>query len=349
MIIKSLTSSEDPESPSLKDDAEAIKLFIQGLASRLQLRDKRKYWPNWLYRSDHVENVVRILGRGELLSRAVAESKNLIEKDSGSSQHIAELSSEQRRFVRLYFRPCTPTQYTNEGFLPVDKIKYDAHMPVPVYLLFSSSLLMTAGVEFTLGRLRANSIVGSSAEFLADMNFKEIYHDGSVGRLGDEGRRQKLNARHSEVLVKDKLSLNYLKHIVCRTRPERETLLNLLSLDTRNRWEKRVVYDDGRRGLFNRRGTFINHVDLLSNSARFVFSIPSEPEFRGPFHLKIKLLKRFQKTLHENEHFTVSDRPLEFDIPEDKVGVGYKVEIRMNEDIAYLGEFNKNDSLLSPF
>ena len=75
-------------------------------------------------------------------------------------------------------------------------------MPVPVYLLFSSELLMESGVKYSRGHLTPNAEVGNSAEFLSGMNFDHIYHDGAVGRLGEsETRSRILNARNSEVLV----------------------------------------------------------------------------------------------------------------------------------------------------
>lgn len=106
----------------LKRDADSILAFMQGLASDLGLDDNRKRWPIWLFRSDHVENTAAILNGGELLSRALAEQQGLIVKDSASQQHIDELTQSQRRYVRLYFRPRTPTQFRNEGIRPESEI-----------------------------------------------------------------------------------------------------------------------------------------------------------------------------------------------------------------------------------
>ena len=139
-----------PELP-LKHDADSIQAFMQGLASTLGLDDKHRWWPNWLYRSDHVENAAEILNTGELLSRSAAELSDRIVKDSASQQHVDELTESQRSYVRLYFRPRTPTQYRNEGIRPDGKIWNGAHMPVPVYLLFGSQLLQETGVRFCEG------------------------------------------------------------------------------------------------------------------------------------------------------------------------------------------------------
>ncbi|MDE0534043.1 MAG: DarT ssDNA thymidine ADP-ribosyltransferase family protein [Albidovulum sp.] len=146
-----------------KRDADNIWAFMQELPSELRLDKNRRWWPFWLFRSDHVENAAAILNSGELLSRAGAAIRGLIVKDSASQQHINQLDQCLIRFVRLYFRPRTPTRYSNKGVRPVDRIKFCAHMPVPVYLLFISRLLLETGVLFSRGRLTSNASVGEPA------------------------------------------------------------------------------------------------------------------------------------------------------------------------------------------
>lgn len=157
------------------------------------------------------------------------EADDSLELDSASQQHIAELTPDQRRYVRLYFRPRAPTQYHNEGVRPEGKYGYDAKMPVPVFFLFSNELLCKQGVRFSRGRLNPGEPTGQSAEFLESIPFKDVYHDSGVGPLGAHRRSVILHARHAEVLVKDELSLDNLRMVVCRSEPERETLLNLLT------------------------------------------------------------------------------------------------------------------------
>jgi hypothetical protein len=89
---------------------------MAALEAGLKARDQsRGWWPKWVYRSDHVENAAQILNSGRLLSRAAALQQNSIKKDAASQSHVSTLAPRQRRYVRLYFRPMTPTQYTNEG------------------------------------------------------------------------------------------------------------------------------------------------------------------------------------------------------------------------------------------
>lgn len=314
---------------------------MRGLASSLGLDGSRKWWPDWLFRSDHVENAAAILNSGKLLSRAVAESERLIVKDAGSPEHIGQLTAEHRTYVRLYFRPRTPTQYANEGIRPKHRIQYNAHMPVPVYLLFSTSLLMETGVTFSRGRLAPGTPIGETAEFLKATNFGDVYHDSAVGRLGESDRRSTiLNARHSEVLVKDELPLTHLKHVVCRSAPERETLLNLLTPEVKAEWISRTHVDEGRRRMFQRLGTFVQGADLERTRSRFVFYPNVELDMRGPFGLHIEWLSHDRKRTHTNPDFVVSTRPEVFNL--GRGAARYRVRVNLNGDLSYLGVFDEN-------
>ncbi len=318
---------------------------MRGLAPSLRLDGSRKWWPDWLFRSDHVENAAAVLNSGMLLSRAAAEHDRLIAKDAGSPQHIGQLTAEHRRYVRLYFRPRTPTQYVNEGIRPKHKIQLAAHMPVPVYLLFSASLLMEAGVSFSRGRLTPSAPIGDTAEFLRGTNFADVYHNSAVGRLGESDRRSTiLNARHTEVLVKDELPLTHLKHIVCRSGPERDTLLNLLAQQVRSQWMPRTHVDEGHRRLFQKLGTFVQSADLSRTASRFVFYPNIEQGMRGPFQLHIEWVSDDRKRIHKNPIFVVSTRPEIFNLGQG--ASRYRVRVSLDGDLAYLGKFDEDADML---
>ena len=322
---------------------------MQRLASELNLDKNRERWPNWLYRSDHVENTAAILNSGELLSRAAAKSDNLIIKDCASQEHLGELSEDQLHYVRLYFRPRTPTQYSNEGIRPKDAIKYGAHMPVPVYLLFSSSLLEQFGVKFCCGRLVGKTKLWETSDDLAKMNFRQVYHSSSVGPQGTKDRDQILFARHSEAIVKDRLSLDLLKHIVCRSTPERDTLLSLLKPETRAKWAKKMRVDDGSRRMFHRNlGTFVKEAHHTNHGSQFTFQV-SEVKYRGPFKLKVTWQGRTQRVSHICEDFNVSKTPLKLPVPNNLVLPNYKVSLRLNGDLAYSGFYSSEDPFQIPF
>ena len=327
----------------LKVDADEIETFMRQLADRGSLAPNRQWWPNWLYRSDHVENAAEILNSGELISRAAAEAQGLIKVDSGSPGHIGQLTEEQRTYVRLYFRPRAPTQYANEGIRPRAKIEYGAHMPVPVYMLFSSSLLKEEGVMFSKGRLDPTAQVGETADFLKSMSFDDIYHDQAVPRMGESERRASiLNARHSEVLVRDRLSLSCLRHVVCRSAPERETLVNLLKPKSLGRWKERIHVDEGHRRLFHKRGTFVQRADLSISESRFTFysNIPSD--MLEPFELSINWLVNGEVQGAIKKDFVVSGTPVAYSLTQR--WSDYRVKVFLNGDLAYIGDFDEEIS-----
>lgn len=329
---------------ALKADFEDIREHMRKLGLRFREDNKRRYWHHWLYRSDHVESAAKILNSGRVLSRARAKAENGIQLDAGSPSHIAELLPQQRHLVRLYFRPRTPTQYANEGIRPRNMIDHEAHMPVPVYLLFSSSLLEEEGVAFSDGRLTRSARVGDSAEFLKSLNFDHIYHDSSVGRPGSSTVRSEiLNARNSEVLVRDQLGLEHLRHIVCRSGPERETLSTLLEAATYERWKSKLQVDGGLRRLFYKRATFVQRAELSANFSGFVFFSDIDQRMRGPFELRIEW-RDGGKTLSTKEEKDFTVRGHRIDFPLNRNLSEYQVIVRLNGDLAYWGKFREDNA-----
>ena len=323
-----------------KADADEILDYMRQLPLSLGLDVNRRFWPHCLFRSDHVENAAKILDSGRLLSRAAAENQDLIRVDSASPQYVRDLPAPHRNLVRLYFRPRTPTQYRNEGIRPLDRIELGAHMPVPVYLLFSTRLLAEEGVSFTKGRLTGAAAIGDSAEFLKSINFGDVYHDGSVGRLGASERRPTiLNARHTEAVIENELPLDTLRYIVCRSAAERETLLNLLSPQSRRLWLNKVRVDEGHRRMFQKRGTFVQRVDLSNARSQFWFYSNIEANMRGPFDLTLECVIDGRTARTRREDFTVSNSPVVYRL--NSPAPRYGVRVMLDGNLAYLGHFDE--------
>ncbi|MCY3878996.1 MAG: DarT ssDNA thymidine ADP-ribosyltransferase family protein [Rhodobacteraceae bacterium] len=327
---------------SLKPDAVAIGAFMEGLAKKLKLDPNHSWWPKLLFRSDHVENTAKILNSGALLSRAAA--KGLIIKDSASPDYLEKLGPWQRNFVRLYFRPRTPTQFRNEGIRPSNKIWKEAHMPVPVYLLFSSKLLQEQGVQFSLGRLEEKSQLGESCSFLSKMDFKAIYHDDSVGNLGDQGRSSILFARLSEVLVKGSLPFDHLKLIVCRSDPERDTLIALLDPVVRKRWISKIIVDKEHRRLFFKQATFTNSTYVTEQEVRISFYNNIDQAMRGPFSLRIDWVSQNVRRSNDCDNFMVESNPVVFRVPTHVKSEKYCIRITLNGDTAYIGKYDERST-----
>lgn len=143
--------------------------------------------------------------------------------------------------------------------------------------------------------------------------------------------------------MKDVLALDRVRHIVCRSAPERETLVNLLDSETRKLWSKRIHVDEGRRRLFQKRGTFVQVANLSSQASQFMFYPNIERGMRGPFELCIEWKWRHLRRTHREQNFWVTTEPLRFRFSNSMTE--YAVRITLNGDTAYRGEFK--DSVAS--
>ncbi len=326
---------------SLTPDEAAA--FVDRLPTIASLDKARRWWPMFVYRSDHVENIARILNAGCLLSRAAAELAGTIAVDSADLSLVADLDEADRRWVRLYFRPRAPTQFANEGVRPRPMVQGGAHMPVPVYLLFQApKILSQRGVVFTKGRMTKYAERGSGLAFLESMNWRWVYHDSGVGRPGSHNRAEILNARHSEVLVPDKLDLKHLRWVVCRSAAERDTLLNLLDGPAEHRWMSKVRLESPAR-MFWKRATFVQQVNLASDHVVIRFFVDTKDrEWRGPFLLQtqVRFASGYQD-VKRTEGFYAEAAPhvITLNPPADK----YDVKVTLDDALVYLGRFIQTD------
>lgn len=134
-----------------KPDAHDIRGFWAGLQQAKWL-GSRQWWPRFLFHFTDVQNAANILQDGCLLSRSTAVSLGHMVTDNASPDIIGQTDPAWAGYVRLYFRPRTPTQYRNEGFRPEGQRELGAHCPVPVFFLFDAeSVLCRADSLFTPG------------------------------------------------------------------------------------------------------------------------------------------------------------------------------------------------------
>lgn len=249
------------------------------------LAEIRPSWRDYLFHFTDIENVVRILDRGALLSRSELIRNNVRWKNAASSQVIDDTDSYIKEYVRLYFRPKTPTAYRIEGIRP--KHCYydeDAHCPVPVYLVFNLRDIITLlGVKFSDGNLARNrKNVFQSPKDFGQLPFGDIYSDGVIS---SDRRDEIKNRRHAEVIVPNSLNLQYLKYIVCRSQAEFDTLRNLLQ-DKWPKWKDRTLKASRPQHLFDMNWLYISSCGLSRESAVLELNEPADPRDYGPFELE---------------------------------------------------------------
>ncbi len=260
---------------------------------------------------------------------------------SGSADELAKTSEEVMRCVRLYFRPKTPTQYYAEGIKSsvtlIASRHPSAHCPVPVFFLFDSCDVLTRrDTRFSSGGLNTPTpILLSTATELAGMPWQTIYHSRPYNKDLDPTIS---HFRNAEVIVPNKLDLQSLRFIVCRSEAEKDTLLHLLPETVRSHYAKRIL-SDGRLSLYNRKHTFADRVSLASDHLTVHFS--PDTLSPGPFAAQLTLSaggKRYQseRTLRANDSV---EFPFGRSVPE------YAFELTLDGNLACAGLYKDADLL----
>lgn len=326
----------------MKPDAAAIEAHVKELTRKPGFAGtNRRNWPLYLFRVDNVTAAASILQQGVLYSRNKALELDLLDHDSASPEVIGNSPEWIKEYVRLYFRPRTPTEYRSEGFRPQSQLEIGAHRPMPIVLIFSSIPILTAtGTVFTSGNAATwHADRGDDIKFFRGIPFESVYHDSAF--RGSE-KREIVHRRCAEVLVPHQLDLEHLKHIFCRSRAEYETLLDLLPSATRKIFSKRIGISDR---VHHRRWSFVESVDMTENRIRIQFSPASMTP--GPFDTRVVISDLAGKQLGRwrDAAFTANGT---LGFPLQKLGnpTAYRLSITLDGALAYQGHFSAIETLL---
>ena len=243
------------------------------------------WWPRYIYHFTDVQNAINILKDGVLFSRAEAKKLGRMMVDNASPDVIAQTRLEHTQFVRLYFRPRTPTQYRNEGIRPQKRRELGgAHCPVPIYFCFDAlEILSQDTTEVSSGNMGSTRASHSNQrDFFFKIPFQYVFHNRA---FSPEMRDEIVFRRNAEVLVPDKLSLEpSLKFLTCRSVAERQTFLHLLPHKIASRWQERIRL--GEQGFFERKWTYVEEVVVVEWDVTFRFN-PSTLT-PGPFDVRME-------------------------------------------------------------
>ena len=321
-----------------KADAAQIKEFLQSLGKADWVaRSERRWWPEFVYHYTDIGNAAAVLRDGYLCSRAEAERRGVLSISSGAPEILDGTQSWVKECVRLYFRPKTPTQYHAEGIKSKQTLAQSpyrqAHCPVPVFLLFDAvDTLTRADCQFSNGNLRRLDVtLGSTATELAALPWVKIYHNTAHPRTS----RDIVFHKNAEVVVHQKLCLDSLRYIICRSPAEKETLLSLLSPD---QWQKHhgTVTSTQAASLFYRLDTFVMTTQLFADHLVFGFS----PDTRspGPFHLHIEVVGESGPLTYADEEF-IADSRLRLNLKRSLER--YQVRLTLDGYLAYAGRYQE--------
>lgn len=332
---------------------EKIREHIKVLEKQHWLTPTQKKWPSFLYHFSDISNIISILTGGFLYSREELNRKGIQSLDIASPNIIHNTKKEFKEFVRLYFRPKTPTQYCNEGIRTNEEIELGAHCPVPVMLLFDSpELLSRESTYYSNGNISVKNVkIDNSVDFYLSLPFKLIYHDFSFSGLSDSEKNTIKFHRHSEVLIPNFLDLKHLWYIFCRSDAERQMLMNLLPFEILNKWKEKI-YVDTNANLFFGEWVFIKKVELKFDEVVFHFnqvlrnfttSISSDKSF-----FKARLILIDQNTRKSFESVIVEMCPYQ-EIRIKTINltqpVYYTVYFYLDKHLAFQGEYRYEEDI----
>ena len=315
-----------------------IRRHLAGLKEAPWLSSSRRWWPDYLFHCTDIQNAVSILGFGELLSRTQARLLGRLAVDIASPDIIARTDLESQDYVRLYFRPRTPTQFRNEGFRPVGQRSYDSHCPVPIYFLLDAiSVLSRSDCLFTEGNVASGAVPGSRIDELARIPFDLVYHNTW---FAPADRDAIIYHRNAEVLVPQRLTLDCVSFIGCRSQAEYETLLRSLPSDTLARWVDKIGVQPGLQ-LFNNRWTFVERVKMSDES--LVFRFNRETETPGPFDARIEITESLSgsKYTWHNSALDAAD-VLSLSLGNLRTPQTYSVSLWLDDHLAYAGRYQED-------
>lgn len=238
---------------------------------------KQKMWPRFAYHFTDVVNAVSVLQSQKLFSREYALEHGLMKNDNASRDVISHTANNIEKYVRLYFRPRTPTQFYNEGFQVKRKQQaLHANCPVPVFFIFKlPELLARPDVQFTDRSLALKQVVPryhTPLEF-SQLPFEDIYQEGPLIGLTSDQKKVITGRKQAEIIVPESLDLDDLKVILVRSVAEKETLLNLLHDKDVYAYDGLIKLISQQEDYFFMDRNFVESVELLDDRMRILSNV----------------------------------------------------------------------------
>lgn len=323
----------------MNSKADFLKSFQNSLSSQFQ--GAQNWWTKYLFHFTDITNALSILEHQALLSRNEATRLGLMKNDNANDNVIANTSQEHQNYARLYFAPSTPTQYNNEGFKPQDSIRHNAHCPMPIMFIFHfSRVFMIDNIKFTDGNLATNPTIYENIFDLEKLNFNLIYHRSW---FPPEDRDNIINARHSEILVKDRLPLDgFLKLIAVRSEAEKETFLYLLPNHLRVIYQDKI-YIQPRPMIFVNNWLYVDKISIIDNILSIYWHNCIETSnCSNRYKLTIIISNidtSIKKTLTEEDWYPV-DNPMKFRLSKELQKSNLLLSIFIDDILAYKNNFS---------
>lgn len=306
-----------------------LKAFQQNLQEKFR-GSQQEWWSKYIYHFSHIANVVEILNSGTLYSRNKAIELGLMANDNAHDDVIKHTQNYYKDYVRFYFRPKTPTQYINEGILPLSQVQNNAHCPVPVFLLFDFvKILSLDNVLFSNGNIanRGAEIYSNLVE-LKKLEFDNIFHSSA---LPQETYREHIKyCRHAEVLIKNELDVyNCLKLVVVRSQADKESLLYWLNDEAKKKLQGKIKIDS--LSLFNHRWLSLESVESQANKIIFKF----ENVHQNTYNFQVSAKRLTDGKIFSGVCTNFRGTSLNWDFDDNAVVDGLYIRLKVDNTIIY--------------
>lgn len=297
----------------------------------IQFNGNQNWWTKSLFHFTDIKNAISIIENGKIYSRNKAIELGLMKNDNANDDVIFKTSDEHKQFVRLYFGPVTPTQKNNEGIKPKDKIVNNAHCPIPIMFIFDfKKVFLLENMKFTDGNLATSPNIYNDIFDLEKLNFHLIYHRTW---FYPEDRDKIINARHSEVIVKDELNLeNNLRFILVRSNAEKEFLLYSLS-DKQRKFYQNKLFVQPLAGVFTNDWLYVDKILVLYNQIDIYWHKCNNLQCYNKYKLYIELnnLDGTNKRYLLLENWYLENNLLTISIPKEFMFLYFKIDIYIDD------------------
>lgn len=253
----------------------------------------RQHWPANLFHHSALENAVEILREGCLRSRNDPHLR--LGRDVAAAAVLANRDAAHN-FVRMYFRPKTPTQYHIEGIRRPGECQYGDASHAPVLIMFvldAQKIITKPGIRVSNQNMQRDAAVtGDTEEHFDSIPFDKVYHEGPTG-----GDGQIKYYRCAEVLSPSPLMLReVLTGVWFRSIPERDTLIHMLG-DAADAWVQYFQVSDGPK-VFQKDYPYFEKLNLSADG--IIFQINPRRDYAK---LKVKIVARHSETGAEVKFF----------------------------------------------
>ncbi|MDY0277468.1 MAG: DarT ssDNA thymidine ADP-ribosyltransferase family protein [Acholeplasma sp.] len=176
-----------------------------------------------LFHMTDINNLKRIIKDGMLYSRLHPRNSSII--DSANPNVIQHTREEFKNYVRFYYKEKTPTYYNMEGILLE---KTQGHIPIPCLLVFSLEATKLKHSRFSDGNASSiHTTTYDTVSSILDGQIYEIPWDKILSRGYYESIdfAEETRIRNAEYLIKDEVSLGFVKRIIFRSQCELDLAL----------------------------------------------------------------------------------------------------------------------------